>query len=207
MTAGATVFVVDDNAGVRKSLRALMESAGLAVEAYASGEEFLDAYDPERGGCLILDVRLRSSSGLDLQDRLRQRKATLPIIVMTGYGNVPTSVRALKAGAIDFLQKPVPPKLLLERVRAAMELDRQARAAASERATVTQRLAHLTPREREVVELLIAGNTSKKIAAALHVSVRTAEGHRRMVFAKMSVSSAAQLVRVVLNARQTDPRV
>jgi two-component system response regulator FixJ len=206
MTAGAAVFVVDDNAGVRKSLRALMESAGLAVETYASGEEFLDAYDPGRAGCLILDVRLRGSSGLDLQDRLRQRKATLPIIVMTGYGNVPTSVRALKAGAIDFLQKPVPPKLLLERVRAAMELDRQARAVASERATVTQRLAHLTPREREVVELLIAGNTSKEIAAALHVSVRTAEGHRRMVFAKMSVSSAAQLVRVVLNARQTDPR-
>jgi two-component system response regulator FixJ len=207
MTAEATVFVVDDNAGVRKSLRALMESAGLAVETYASGEEFLDAYDPERAGCLILDVRLRSGSGLDLQDRLRQRKATLPIIVMTGYGNVPTSVRALKAGAIDFLQKPVPPKLLLERVRAAMELDRQARAAASERVAVTRRLTHLTPREREVVELLIAGNTSKEIAAALHVSVRTAEGHRRMVFAKMSVSSAAQLVRVVLNARQTDPRV
>jgi two-component system response regulator FixJ len=207
MTAGAAVFVVDDNAGVRKSLRALMESAGLAVETYASGEEFLDAYDPGRAGCLILDVRLRGSSGLDLQDRLRQRKATLPIIVMTGYGNVPTSVRALKAGAIDFLQKPVPPKLLLERVRAAMELDRQARAAASERVAVTRRLTHLTPREREVVELLIAGNTSKEIAAALHVSVRTAEGHRRMVFAKMSVSSAAQLVRVVLNARQTDPRV
>jgi two-component system response regulator FixJ len=206
MTAGATVFVVDDNVGVRKSLRVLMESAGLAVETYASGDEFLDAYDPERAGCLILDVRLRGSSGLDLQDELRQRKAMLPIIVMTGYGNVPTSVRALKAGAIDFLQKPVPPKLLLERVRAAMELDRQARAAASERFGVTQRLAHLTPREREIVELLIAGNTSKEIAAALHVSVRTVEGHRRMVFAKMSVSSAAQLVRVVLSAREADPR-
>ena len=207
MTAGATVFVVDDNAGVRKSLRALMESAGLAVEAYASGEEFLDAYDPGRAGCLILDVRLRGSSGLDLQDELRRRKAMLRIIVMTGYGNVPTSVRALKAGAIDFLQKPVPPKLLLERVRAAIELDRQARAAASARAAVIQRLAHLTSREREVVELLIAGNTSKEIAAALHVSVRTVEGHRRMVFAKMGVSSAAELVRVVLNARQADPRV
>ena len=106
-----TVFVVDDNLGVRKSLRALLESAGLAVETYASGEEFLAAYDPERPGCLLLDVRLRQSSGLDLQDELRRRKAMLPIIVLTGHGNVPTSVRALKAGAVDFLQKPAPPKL------------------------------------------------------------------------------------------------
>jgi FixJ family two-component response regulator len=119
MTTEATVFVVDDNAGVRKSLRALMESAGLAVETYAAGEEFLAAYDSERPGCLVLDVRLRQSSGLDLQDELRRREVMLPIIVLTGHGNVPTSVRALKAGAIDFLQKPTPPDVLLERVRAA----------------------------------------------------------------------------------------
>ena len=137
MTAEATVFVVDDNVGVRKSLRALLESAGLAVETYASGEEFLAAYDPERPGCLVLDVRLRHSSGLDLQDELRRRKAMLPIIVLTGHGNVPTSVRALKAGAVDFLQKPAPPKLLLERIRAALDSDRQARAVTTERAVVT----------------------------------------------------------------------
>ena len=206
MTTEATVFVVDDNAGVRKSLRALMESAGLAVETYTSGEEFLATYDPERPGCLVLDVRLRYSSGLDLQDELRRRKAMLPIIVLTGHGNVPTSVRALKAGAVDFLQKPAPPNVLLERVRAAIEVDRQARAAATDRTAVIERLAHLTSREREVMELLIAGKTSKEIAAALRVSVRTVEGHRRMVLSKTNVSSAAQLVRAVLSAREASPR-
>jgi two-component system response regulator FixJ len=206
MTTGPTVFVIDDNVGVRKSLRALLESAGIAVETYASGEEFLAAYDPERPGCLVLDVRLRQSSGLDLQDELRRRKAMLPIIVLTGHGNVPTSVRALKAGAVDFLQKPTPPKLLLQRIRAALDSDHQARAVTSERTVVMEQLARLTPREREVMELLIAGKTSKEIAVAMHVSVRTVEGHRRFVFSKMNVSSAAQLVRTVLQAREPDPR-
>jgi two-component system response regulator FixJ len=206
MSAEATVFVVDDNVGVRKSLRALLESVGLAVETYASGEEFLAAYDPERPGCLLLDVRLRHSSGLDLQDELRRRKAILPIIVLTGHGNVPTSVRALKAGAVDFLQKPAPPKLLLERIRAALDSDRKARAVTTERAVVMRRLAHLTPREREVMDLLIAGKTSKEIAVSMNVSVRTVEGHRRMVLSKMNVSSAAQLVRTVLGVREADSR-
>ncbi len=201
VTRDATVFVVDDNAAVRKSLRALLESAGLAVEAYATAEEFLVAYDPERPGCLVLDVRLRQGSGLDLQDELRRRNATLPIIILTGHGNVQTSVRALKGGAIDFLQKPTPPNLLLERVVAAIALDRQARAATTDRAAILERLAELTPREREVMELLVAGRTSKEIAAALRVSVRTVEGHRRTVLSKTKVASAAQLVRVVLSAR------
>ena len=206
MTTEATVFVVDDNAGVRKSLRALLESAGLAVETYGSGDEFLAAYDPERPGCLVLDVRLRHSSGLDLQDDLRRRKAMLPIIVLTGHGNVPTSVRALKAGAVDFLQKPAPPKLLLERIRAALDSDRQARAVSSERAVVLESLARLTPREREVMEHLLAGKTSKQIAAAMNVSTRTVEGHRRMVLFKMNVSSATQLVRTVLGVREAHSR-
>ena len=206
MTTGATVFVVDDNVGVRKSLRALLESAGLAVETYASGEEFLAAYDPERPGCLVLDVRLRHNSGLDLQDELRRRKAILPIIILTGHGNVPTSVRALKAGAVDFLQKPAPPKVLLERIRAALESDRQARAVTTERAVLMERLARLTPREREVMEHLVTGKTSKDIAVAMNVSIRTVEGHRRMVLSKMNVSSAAQLVRTVLGVREGDSR-
>jgi two-component system response regulator FixJ len=130
----------------------------------------------------------------------------LPIIVLTGHGNVPTTVRALKAGAFDFLQKPAPPKLLLERVRAAINSDRQARAVTTEHAEVLQRLAHLTPREREVMELLVAGKTSKEIAVAMNVSVRTVEGHRRIVLSKMNVSSAAQLVRTVLSTREADSR-
>ena len=187
-------------------MRALLESAGLAVETYASGEEFLAAYNPARPGCLVLDVRLRYGSGLDLQDELRRRKALLPIIVLTGYGDVQTSVRALKAGAFDFLQKPAPPTVLLERIGAAIEFDHQARAATTDRAAISERLAHLTPREREVMELLMAGKPSKEIAAALHVSVRTVEGHRRMVLLKVNVSSAAQLVRTVLSAREADSR-
>ena len=206
MTAEATVFVVDDNVGVRKSLSALLESAGLAVETYASADEFLAAYDPERPGCLVLDVRLRHSSGLDLQDDLRRRKAMLPIIVLTGHGNVPTSVRALKAGAVDFLQKPAPPKLLLERIRAALASDQKAREVIGQRSGVLERLADLTPREREVMELLVAGKTSKEIATAMRVSVRTVEGHRRMVLSKMDVTSAAQLVRTVLGTREGGSR-
>ena len=203
MSTEATVFVVDDNVGVRKSLRALLESAGLAVEAYATGDEFLAAYTASRPGCLVLDVRLREGSGLDVQDELRRRRAKLPIIVLTGHGNVPTSVRALKAGAFDFLQKPAAPKLLLKRIRAALESDLQARQITSANAAVSLHLAHLTPREREVMELLLAGKTSKEIAAAMNVSVRTVEGHRRVVFSKMNVSSAAQLVRTVMSARAT----
>jgi len=207
MTSEATVFVVDDNNSVCQSLRALLESAGLAVETFTASEEFLAVYDPARPGCLVLDVRLRhGKSGLDLQDELRRRKAMLPIIVLTGHGNVPTSVRALKAGAVDFLQKPAPPKVLLERILAALETDRQARAAAAERARVIEKLARLTPREHEVMESLVAGQTSKEIAAALHLSVRTVEGHRSMVFLKMDVSSAAQLVSLVLSTREAEPR-
>jgi two-component system, LuxR family, response regulator FixJ len=148
---------------------------------------------------------LRYSNGLDLQDDLRRRKAILPIIVLTGYGNVPTSVRALKAGAVDFLQKPAPPKLLLARIRAAIDSDRAARATTDDRTAVMKRLARLTPREREVTDLLIAGKTSKEIASALRVSVRTVEGHRRIIFSKMNVSSAALLVGVVLGAREAVP--
>ncbi len=206
MIPAPTVFVVDDNAGIRKSLRALLESAGLAVETYASAEEFLAVYDMDRPGCLLLDVRLRHGSGLDLQDDLRRRKATLPIIVLTGHGTVPISVRALQAGAVDFLQKPAPPKELLKRVRSALELDRETRAVFAEDATVTDRLARLTPREREVMELLLTGKTSKEIATTLRVSVRTVEGHRRAVLSKTQVSSAAQLVRVVLSVRNATSR-
>ena len=204
-TAVATVYVVDDNGGVRRGLRALLESAGLTAETFASAEEFLAAYPPGAPGCLVLDVRLRHGSGLDLQDELRRRRVALPIIVLTGYGDVQTSVRALKAGAFDFLQKPAPPALLLERIGAALAADRQARSATKARAAVSERLARLTPREREAMDLLVGGKTSKQIALAMHVSVRTAEGHRRMVLHKLDVSSAAQLVRAVLSGRAVAP--
>jgi FixJ family two-component response regulator len=201
MMAQPTVFVVDDNAAVRKAIKALVEADGFAAETYGSGQEFLDAYDPERPGCLVLDVRLRGSSGLDLQDELCRRKATVPIIILTAYGNVPTSVRAFKGGAIDFLQKPVNPEKLLKCIHEAIVIDRRAREIATERVTVTERIEELTPREREVMELLILGKSSKEVGSALNLSVRTVEGHRQEVLRKMEVTSAAELVRTVLAAR------
>ena len=194
-----TVFVVDDDASVRKSLRALMNSAGLRTEAYAASSEFLDAYDGQRPGCLILDLRLGAGQdGLSLQDELRRQGSPLPIIVLTGHATVTASVRALKNGAFDFLRKPVVPKRLLERVREAIATDRKYRQEAATRMEITKRIASLTPRERQVMDRLLDGKTSKEIAVALEMSVRTAEGHRRRVLGKMGVSSAVQLVATVL---------
>lgn len=201
MERTTTVFVVDDHAAVRNSLRELLTSVSIPVETFASAGEFLDAYGADRAGCLLLDVRLADCNGLDLQDELRRRGLSLPIIVLTGHGDVPTSVRAMKAGAFDFLQKPPPPAVLLERIRAAIQLDLGARAAAFERTDAQSRLASLTPRERDVMSLLVAGGTSKAVASDLSISVRTVEGHRRRVLSKLNVTSAAQLVRVVINTR------
>ncbi|MBI3785973.1 MAG: response regulator [Deltaproteobacteria bacterium] len=178
IAAVATVFVVDDNGGVRKSLRALLESTGLAVETYASGEEFLAGYNPEHAGCMVLDVRLRHGSGLDLQDELRRRKAILPIIVLTGYGDKQTSTRALKAGAFDFLQKPAPPAVLLQRIGAAIDFDHQARMATTDRAIVSGLPAPHRPRGRATTELPIAAKPSKEVAAVLHTG-RTVKSHHR----------------------------
>ena len=203
MKAEPTVFVVDDNLGLRRSLQSLLEAARLPVETYASAEEFLERYDSERPGCLVLDVRLRSENGLELQEDLRRRHVTLPIIVMTGYGDVPTSVRAFKGGAIDFLQKPVAPKKLLARIREALELDRQGRAIAAQRAVVLAGIARLTPRERQVMNLLALGSSSKEVAATLKISARTVEAHRRVVLRKMGVSSVAHLARAVARLERT----
>jgi RNA polymerase sigma factor (sigma-70 family) len=197
-----TVFVVDDNRSIRTSLKELGAAENFAVEAYASSDEFLGAYDPRRHGCLLLDVRLHGKNGLDLQDELRRRKAQLPVIVMTAYADVPTSVRAFKDGAIDFLRKPVSPEALLGHIRHLMEADQQARQATALREAVRRRIERLTPRERQVMDRIVEGLTSKQIAVDLGVSPRTVEGHRRAVLRKMRVTSAAQLVRAVMSARQ-----
>lgn len=200
----ATVYVVDDDVSVRNSMKELLSSVALPVETFASSAEFLEAFDPDRPGCLVLDVRLKEGSGLDLQDELRRRRILLPVIVLTGHGDVPDSVRSMKAGAFDFLQKPPPPAVLLERIHAAIEADRVAHAAAADRADALGRLASLTPRERDVASLLVAGGTSKEVASDLGISVRTVEGHRRRVLSKLNVTSAAQLVRIVMSTRNTD---
>jgi FixJ family two-component response regulator len=196
--AASTVFVVDDNPRVRRSVCTLLAATGLRSEAFASGKEFLAAYDPSRPGCLVLDLLLRGENGLDLQDELHRRNASLPIIVLTAHGSVPASVRALKAGAIEFLEKPAQPAMLLARIREALAMDECARQQAATRAVNMRRLALLTARERQILDLLVGGKTSKEIATSLGVSVRTVEGHRARIYLKTEVSSVAQLIRVVL---------
>src|SRR2546422_10077852 len=199
-----TVYVVDDSPALRKSLRWLIKSAGLTAETYASAREFLEAYDPTKPGCLVLDVRLHQMSGLDLQAELTSRCVPTPIIIITAYGDVPTAVRALRGGAVDYIQKPFSDQLLLDRIWQAIDRDREARRTEAIRADVSQRLARLTPREREVMDGLVAGRTSKEIAVDLCLSVRTVEAHRAQVLAKMRVDSGTKLVRLVLMAGSGD---
>jgi len=194
----STVFVVDDDAAMRDSLRWLLQSIGLAVETYASAEEFLGRYDADQPGCLVLDVRMPGMSGLTLQETLVARGITLPVIVITGYGEVPTAVRALKAGALDFIEKPFNDDVLLERVRQALDKDRTARAARSRQTEARARFAQLTAREREVMELVTAGKANKVIAAELGLSPKTVEVHRANVMRKMEADSVAELVRLAM---------
>lgn len=197
-----TVFVVDDDPAIRESLRWLIESVGLRVQTFATAQEFLDAYNSDMPGCLVLDVRMPGISGLDLQSELSSRHITIPIIIITGHAEVPVAVRALKAGAMDFIEKPFSDQLLLDRVRRAIEADAEARRAQGEQAAVSARLALLTPREREVMELVIAGKANKVIAAELGLSPKTVEVHRAHVMKKMQVDSLADLVRLGMLSRR-----
>lgn len=197
MTPEQTVFVVDDVASVRRSMQALLEAAGFRAQTYPSASKFLEAYQSDQPGCLVLDLRLGAESGLDLQEELRRRRVTLPIIFITAHGSVPASVRAFRAGAIDFLEKPIKPNTLLARVGEALESDRRAREVSGEQASVARHLARLTRREQEIALRVARGESSKEIAAALRVSARTVEGHRRAILRKMEVNSAAALARLL----------
>ena len=194
------VFVVDDDPAMRESLRWLIESIGLTVQTHATAKEFLDRYDPASVGCLVLDVRMPGLSGLDLQDELAARGTVLPIIMITGYAEVPMAVRAMKAGAIDFIEKPFSDQDLLDRVRLAIDLSQQVRAANSERAEIFARVAKLTPREREVCDRVIAGMSNKVIAQDLGLSTKTVEVHRARLMEKLQASTLADLVRLTLLA-------
>lgn len=195
------VFVVDDDAAMRESLQWLIQSVGVAVETFATAEEFLDAYDPNRPGCLVLDVRMPGMGGLNLQQELNKREIGLPILIVTGYAEVPMAVRALKAGAFDFIEKPFSDQLLLERVRQAITIDRETRHARAVRAEAAVRVARLTPREREVMELVIVGYPNKIIADRLGLSPKTVEVHRSQVMRRLEVDSLAELVRLVILAQ------
>ncbi|MBI1815807.1 MAG: response regulator transcription factor [Deltaproteobacteria bacterium] len=201
MTDEPKVFVVDDDAAMRESLQWLIQSVGVAVETFATAEEFLDAYDPGRPGCLVLDVRMPGMGGLNLQQELNRREIGLPIRIVTGYAEVPMAVRALKAGAFDFIEKPFSDQLLLERVRQAITIDRETRHARAVRAEAALRVARLTPREREVMELVIVGYPNKIIADRLGLSPKTVEVHRSQVMRRLEVDSLAELVRLVILAQ------
>ncbi len=173
-----TVFVVDDDRAMRKSLRWLIESIDLRVETYESAQAFLEHYNPERSGCVVLDVRMPGMSGLDLQDHLRKLDGDIPIIIVTAYGEVPMAVRAIKAGALDFIEKPVCDQVLLDHIQDALELDRKRRQSRADKQEITERLESLTKREAEVMDLVVVGMSSREIAGELGVSFKTIEAHR-----------------------------
>ncbi len=197
-----TVFVVDDDAAVRQSFEWLVGSVGLRTETFESAQAFLKAYDPDRPGCLVLDVRMPGMSGLELQERLLAEGITLPIIVVSGYGDVPTAVRVMKQGAVDFVEKPFSDQAMLDRIQASIEFDLQTREADAKRAGARNNLANLTRRETEVMESVIAGRSNKEIARALAISPKTVEVHRANVMKKMRADSLADLVRLAERAAQ-----
>ena len=190
-----TVFVVDDYAPVRSAVSRLLRAAGFAVAAFASPEEFLAQYDPHTPGCLVLDLDMPAVNGLELQRILARKGSVLPIIFLTGHGDVPKSVQAMKRGAIDFLTKPVNDENLLAAVRAAIEKDRALRREQTELSEIRARLATLTPREREVLHV-VTGKLNKQIAADLGTVQQTVKVHRARVMQKMRVQSVAELVRL-----------
>lgn len=193
-----TVFVVDDDQAMRTSLQWLIESTGMAVETYASADDFLAHYVPGRAGCLLLDVRMPGMSGLDLQGYLARENYRVPVIIITGHGDVAMAVKAMKAGAVDFIEKPFDDEDLLRSIRNALAFDARQRALHEARAEVAVRLAELTPREHEVMAMVTEGRANKEIAAALGVSTKTVEAHRARVMEKMRANSLAELVRMVL---------
>ena len=196
------VYVVDDDDALRDSLRWLLESAGYKVSAHATAERFLLAYRPGMAGCLVLDVRMPGASGLELQQELMRRAATLPIIFVTGHGDVPMAVEAVKNGAFHFLEKPFKDEQLL---RLIDEASRQSVPATehAQRLCAAARLATLTQREREVMDLVVHGRKNKQIADDLGISIKTVEAHRARAMEKMDVSSVAELVRATLSVKTT----
>ena len=193
---GPTVFVVDDDAAVRKAVSRLLRSAGIAVTVFESPREFLAQYDPNTQGCLVLDLAMPGFNGLQLQTVLGERGSILPIIFLSGHGDVSKSVQAMKGGAFDFLTKPVNAKNLLPAIRAAIERGAVARREQAELSEIRARLDTLTPREREVLEHVVTGKLNKQVAGDLGITEATVKMHRARVIAKMKVQSVAELARL-----------
>ncbi len=195
-----TVFVVDDDAAVRDSLLILLRSAGISCEEFPSAEGFLSSYSSDRPGCMILDIRMPGTDGLELQQMLIKQGMRMPIIFLTGHGDVPMAVQAIKSGALDFIEKPFREQALIDSVKRAIEQDGLWRKAQSQSQYVKDRLASLSARERQVMELLLQGKTSKMIASELGRSHKTIDVHRANILDKMHVQNVAGLARMLMDA-------
>ncbi|MEQ1637437.1 MAG: response regulator [Methylococcales bacterium] len=196
--ATALVYVVDDEFAIRDSLSLLIESTGQPVKSFASAEAFLNHYRPEQPGCLILDVRMPSMSGLELQNALLTKGISIPIIFMSGHAEIPDSAKAFRAGAVDFLQKPFSNADLLERIEEALEKDRYTRANVIEKGQLLERVNRLTPREKEVLSLIVSNHSNKESAKILDISNRTVDAHRSKIMEKLQVDNVAELVLMVM---------
>lgn len=192
------IFIIDDNPAIRDSLQWLLESVGLRAIAFPRGQDFLDTYKPGQYGCLLLDVRMPGMSGLHLLEKLRQADIDLPVIIITGYGDVPAAVAAMKGGAVDFIEKPFNEQLLLDSVQNALAQDQAQRQSRLRRQEVIQRFASLTPREEEVMKWVVEGLPNKDIAENLAVSRKTVEVHRAKVMAKMQAESLSDLIQMAI---------
>ena len=195
-----TVFVVDDDEGIREGLGLLLETVGQPYESYSSAIEFLDAYDASKGGCLVLDIRMPQMSGLDLQEKLNEQGSLLPIIFITGHGDIQMAVEAMRRGALDFIRKPFREQDLLDRINEALAFDAGKRKNIAERQQLVDKVAALSKREHEVFHRVANGEMNKVIAQDLGISARTVEVHRSQVMKKLGVRTLAQLVRIKIEA-------
>lgn len=198
MQSDAIVYIVDDDEPIRKSLSLLMKSEGYRSVPCASAQEFLERFDSQSPGCVVLDVRMPGMSGLELQQLLADRGSPVPVIIMTGHGDVAMAVRAMKAGARDFIEKPFDNQVLLDRIAEALADAEQQQRRDEALEMARARLELLTPRERETMDLLVAGKLNKQVAADLNISVRTVESHRAKIMDKLQVRSLSELVRLSL---------
>lgn len=199
--AEPVVFLVDDDEAICRSLGLLIEDIGLKPQAFTSAQDFLNAYDPAQPGCLVLDVRMSGMSGLELQTRLNELGIRIPTVIMTGHGDVPMAVEAMKAGALDFVEKPFRDQVMLDSIQKAVAVDRRNREADRQRADFRSKLKELTQREQQVMDLLVAGKANKVIAYELGISQKTVDFHRSNILSKLGVNSVVDLVRLAYRAQ------